>query len=173
MKRMIPALVLALATSSGLVHAEPVSGESAFLAGFTGTWNASGMVRRNAESSGNNVTCKMNGSHDQLSASFSGTCRAMAVFTRTISAELKVDPNTGRYTGVYTGSAIGPAQLSGTRSGNVITLNVTWPKPVNGDTAATMVIRSLGADRFTFLVADRVAPGGPVETMSNLTLSRS
>ena len=61
-----------------------------------------------------------------------GTCRAMAVVTRKIGADLKVAPD-GTYSGIYTGSKIGPAQIQGRRSGNQVVLTVHWPKPVNGD----------------------------------------
>lgn len=147
--------------------------ESSFLSRFQGQWHASGLVRRNARSDGNQVTCTMSGSHGASSVSIGGTCRAYLIFTREIRADLSYDPRTGRYSGTYVGSRIGPASLSGRRFGDTVTLAIRWPKPVNGDTQATMIIRSLGSDAFRFVVTDHVAPGGPVETMTDLTFRRA
>ena len=163
----IAILVSGVAAASG----QDADGEKAYLSKFEGKWTATGNVRRNAKSSGNQVKCSMSGSTSATAAQLSGTCTAMAVFSRQISADLKFDPASGRYSGVYTGSAIGPARLSGTRNGDVLTLNVTWPKPVNGDTVATMIIRNSDPGRFTFLVVDRVDETGPIETMTNLTFA--
>ena len=87
--------------------------ESSFLSRFQEQWHASGLVRRNARSDGNQVTCTMSGSHGASSVSIGGTCRAYLIFTREIRADLSYDPRTGRYSGTYVGSRIGPASLSG------------------------------------------------------------
>ncbi|MEJ8572572.1 hypothetical protein [Microbaculum marinum] len=147
------------------------SGEEAYLQRFAGQWSASGKVRENAQASNRQVSCALEGSSSDTGAAIRGTCRALGIFTRDISVELRFEPQTGRYSGVYNGSPAGPVQLSGTRSGNVLTLDATWPKEINGDRAATMIIRNPQPGRFTFLVVDRVEDGGPIETMTNLTVA--
>lgn len=83
---------------------------------------------------------------------------------------MKVD-SSGLYSGTYTGSKIGPAALSGRRQGDSVVLNVTWPKPVNGDTKAIMTITSTG-NGFTFAVDDLDKPGGTPVRMTDITLVR-
>jgi hypothetical protein len=72
----------------------------------------------------------------------------------------------------YTGSRIGPARLTGIRSGDAVNLRIEWPRPVNSDTQATMVIRndSQGALRIT--VTDNLTPGGPTQQTSEIVLAR-
>lgn len=163
------AVVLAF-SSAGPLRAQ--SGEAEYLSRFSGQWQASGLVRRNATSAPNKVSCKMAGNHRQNRAGVGGTCRAALIFKREISADLNYDPVNDRYTGVYKGSTIGPARLSGTRKGDVLTLNVRWPKPVNGDHHATMIINNPDRGAFSFIVIDKVAPDGPVEQMTNLTFAK-
>jgi hypothetical protein len=79
--------------------------------------------------------------------------------------------SSGNYTGTYTGSKIGPAALSGRRKGDSVILNVTWPKPVNGDTKATMIITST-PNGFTFAVDDLNKPGGSQVRMTDIKLAR-
>jgi hypothetical protein len=90
--------------------------------------------------------------------------------TRKIGADLTVD-SSGKYTGTYVGSKIGPAALSGRRQGDTIVLDVTWPKPVNGDTKAKMTISNTG-DGFSFAVDDLDKPGGKPVRMSDIRLTR-
>jgi hypothetical protein len=102
----------------------------------------------------------------------SGQCGAF-IFSRNISADIRFDAATGRYTGVYEGSAIGPARLSGKRKGDAIVLTITWPQPVNGDTKATMTIRNSGNGKLAITVTDQVTPGGPSAHVTQLALNQS
>ena len=65
------------------------------------------------------------------------------------------------------------ARLYGKRSGDAVILTITWPKPVNGDTKATMTIRNDGNGRLAITVTDKVAPGGPNAQVTRLALNQS
>jgi hypothetical protein len=144
--------------------------EEEFLKKFGGSFAGQGGVRTDADGSPWNVKCKVSGASTGSSVSLDGTCTAAAIVSRKIGADLKVD-SSGVYRGTYTGSKIGPASLSGRRKGDSVVLNVTWPKPVNGDTRATMTITPT-ANGFTFAVDDLNKPGGSVVRMTDIRLAR-
>lgn len=160
-----PAPLFALLAASFLALAPSMasaqSTEADYLKRFNGSFFGDGTVRTKASGSDHSVTCTVKGKTTATTASLNGTCRAAIIFSRKIGADLKVD-SSGRYTGTYIGSKIGPAQLNGTRTGNTLNLIVTWPKEVNGDKNATMTITNDGRGGFTFIVADRKTRGGPV-----------
>ena len=160
--------VAATAGPSGSAAAD----ETSYLQRFSGSWSGSGSVQRKAEEGAKRVRCRVKGSSSQTSLSMSGTCRAALVFTREIGVEVRADPATGRYAGTYTGASIGPARVSGRRQGDTVTLTITWPKPVNGDTKATMTIRNDGSGRLSIAVTDKMPDGRQVQT-TNLTFSKS
>ncbi len=162
------ALVAAFAVIAGSAHAQSAEGD--FLKRFDGSFNGGGGVRTAADGSPWNVKCKVNGASTESSVKIDGSCTAAAVVTRKIGADLTVD-SSGRYTGTYVGSKIGPAALSGRRRGDTIVLDVTWPKPVNGDTKAKMTISNTG-NGFSFAVDDLDKPGGKSVRMSDIRLSR-
>ena len=101
-----------------------------------------------------------------------GNCRAAVIFTGPVGADLTYDPRTGTYRGTYTGSRIGPARLTGTRRGDAVHLRIDWPRPVNGDTQTTMVIRNDGRGALRITVADNLSPGGPIQQTSEIVLQR-
>jgi hypothetical protein len=153
-----------------LVAGSAQAADEEFLKKFGGSFAGGGGVRTAADSSPWNVKCKISGASTASSVSLDGSCTAAAVVSRKIGADLKVD-SAGLYTGTYTGSKIGPAALSGRRKGDSVVLNVTWPKPVNGDTKATMTITPTG-NGFTFAVDDLNQPGGSVVRMTDIRLAR-
>jgi hypothetical protein len=118
------------------------------------------------------VTCSITGSPTENRISAQGNCRAAVIFSRQIGVDLAYDPRSGIYRGTYTGSRIGPARLSGTRSGDTVNLKIEWPRPVNGDTQAAMVIRNDGRGTLRITVADNLTPGGPVQQTSEIVLAR-
>ena len=146
--------------------------EGEFLKRFEGQFSGSGSVSRNESESATKVRCKMNGSASADAVSMSGTCRAAIIFSRKISAELHVD-GSGAYTGAYTGSSIGPAALSGQRTGDAVNLTITWPQPVRGDTSALMTIRNDGNGAVSITITDEVPAGGPKTQVSHISLSPS
>jgi hypothetical protein len=101
-----------------------------------------------------------------------GKCGAF-IFSKQIRADLSYDKATGYYSGSYIGSSIGPARLSGKRSGDAIVLTITWPQPVNGDTKATMTIRNSGNGRLAITVTDRLSPDGANTHVTQIALNQS
>lgn len=158
-------LAAVLTLSAGVTRAS----EQTFLDRFEGSWSGSGKVRRNLESGPWTVKCTATGSHRTNRIVVDGTCRAAVIFNRPFGADIRYDAGTGRYSGVYTGSKIGPARLSGKRAGDVVSLTITWPKPVNGDTTATMRISNPGGGQFRITVLDQNKAGG-TETTTDLRL---
>jgi hypothetical protein len=144
-----------------------------FLNRFEGSWAGSGTVQRNLDSDTHNVKCKMAGTNVGQSVSIDWTCSAYLVFNREFGADITLNPQTGRYTGTYTGSKIGPASLSGTKDGNVIKLTITWPAEVNGDRTAQMRITNDGTGNLRISVLDRAGGEGPLQTTTDIALSKA
>jgi hypothetical protein len=161
-------LAALVSCSAGQAQAQ----EAEFLQRFEGTFSGGGKVSRNETENPTNVSCTMNGDASDNAVSMSGTCRAAVIFSRKISADLQVDES-GRYTGTYVGSSIGPARLSGKRSGDAVNLTITWPKPVRGDTQAYMTIRNSGNGQLAITITDEVPAGGPRAEVSALSLRQS
>jgi hypothetical protein len=149
-----------------------VAAESEFLSRFDGSFSGGGLVQRDAGEIPSKVSCRLTGEASETVLSMSGRCRAH-IFSKRLKAEISFDPSSGRYSGVYVGSSIGPAGLYGRRKGDAVVLTITWPKPVNGDTEATMTIRNSGDGRLTITVTDEIAPGGPAENVTQLALQQS
>ena len=146
--------------------------EREFLSRFEGSFSGGGTVQRNATESPNKVTCTLTGQPSANAVSIGGQCGAL-IFSRDIRADLRYDEASGRYTGVYVGSAIGPAKLSGKRKGDAVILTITWPKPVNGDTKATMTISNSGNGSLAITVTDELEPGGARAKVTQLALNQS
>ncbi|RDI57249.1 hypothetical protein [Microvirga subterranea] len=144
--------------------------EGSFLDRFKGVWIGSGHIQRNAETSPWNVNCTVNGDRAPDRISIQGNCRAALVLQRRIAADIAYDVRTGLYRGVYTGARVGPARLSGTRRGDAVRLTIDWPKPVNGDMQAEMIIVNEGSGMLRIVVRDNLVPGGPVQQTSELIL---
>ncbi|MGQ4273209.1 hypothetical protein [Terrihabitans sp. B22-R8] len=162
------ALVAGLAVLAGPAFAQ--TSEADYAKRFDGSFSGGGKVRTEANGSPWNAKCKVTGKSSPTSVSIKGTCTAAVVVSREIGADLKISPD-GTYSGTYVGSKIGPARISGKRSGDTVRLNVTWPKPVNGDTKATMTITNKG-NGFTFAVDDLDQPGGKTVRMTDINLSK-
>jgi hypothetical protein len=148
------------------------AGEADFLGRFSGSFSGGGLVQRNAGETPNQVSCSLTGRSSENAVLMDGQCGAF-IFSKQIRAEIRYDPQSGRYSGVYVGSSIGPASLSGKRSGDAVVLTITWPQPVNGDTKATMTIRNSGNGQLAITVTDQVVPGGPSAQVTQLALSGS
>ncbi len=166
---------LALLTVGLISAVRPAfAGEDVFLARFGGSWSGSGTVQKNAETNPWHVNCRATVGHPSANQiSLRGICTAALIVSRDIGAALTYDPASGIYRGVYTGATVGPARLVGKRAGNRIDLTITWPKPVNGDTTARMIIFNEGNGSLRIVVSDKLAPGGPVKLMSNISFRQS
>lgn len=169
---MKPMRIALIAILAGAAAPPASAAEEGFLDRFGGTWSGSGRVQREGTSSPRQVNCSVTGQPGANRLSFQGACRAAVIFSRQIGASLTYDPGSGQYRGTYTGSAIGPAQLSGTRRGDTVDLRIDWPRPVNGDTQARMTIRNGGDGLLRITVADNLTPGGPIQQTSDLVLRR-
>ncbi len=163
-------LAAALLTTSTL--ALPARADEAeFLARFEGAWSGAGSLKPTARALSVPLECAANGGTGARSLSLGGKCSAL-ILSRALSADLKFDPATKRYSGIYITEGDAPAALNGVRAGDSLVLAVRWPKPVNGDSDATMIIRNAGQGKFSFTVRDAVEPGGPTVTTANFTLSK-
>ena len=98
--------------------------EKEFLNRFDGSFTGGGTVMRSGDT--NQVTCTLTGQPSDSGISMSGEC-GIAGFSKQISANLRFDQKSGRYSGTYVGAAVGPAALSGRRRGDAVVLTITWP----------------------------------------------
>ncbi len=144
--------------------------EAEFLGLFHGAWAGSGTVIKGSLPW--QVKCHAVGSPSQNHIAIKGDCN-VAIVSVPIAADITFDPATGRYSGTYIGAKVGPAHLSGVRSGSTVNLAITWPKPVNGDTRARMVIENDGHGNLRIMVSDNLVPGGPEQRTSDIVLSQS
>ena len=114
MKAIGHASIVIATLGAGLAALPAFAAEETFLDRFRGSWSGSGRVQREGTSTPRQVNCSVTGQPGQNQLSFQGSCRAAIIFSRPIGASLTYDPPSGQYRGTYTGSAIGPAQLTGT-----------------------------------------------------------
>jgi len=143
----------------GAAGAPAHAAERTYLDRFLGSWSGTATVIDNDRPM--NVSCRVTGAPDDNHISIRGHCNA-GFIGRAVSAELDYDPKTGRYTGTYVGDDVGPARLSGKRSGNTVRLTITWPKPVNGDTVAKMTIVNTGNGTLKITLDDKPRAGAMV-----------
>lgn len=169
--RLSAAAILSCAVTA-LAWSSAWAAEADFLERFRGSWSGSGKVQREGKSQPRQVTCLVTGSPAENRISAQGNCRAVLIFSRPIGVDLAYDPRSGTYRGTYTGSRIGPARLAGTRNGDTVNLRIEWPRLVNGDKQAAMVIWNDGRGRLRITVADNLTPDGPIEQTSEIILSR-
>lgn len=166
------AAVAALAVTVVSFAVPSQAAEWEYLSRFAGSFAGGGTVQRSASESPNQVTCEFVGQPSETGVSMAGKCGAF-IFSKQIRADLRYDEASGRYSGSYTGSSIGPARLSGKRKGDAIVLTITWPAPVNGDTKATMTIRNSGNGRLAITVTDKLTPGGANAHVTQIALNQS
>ena len=152
-------------------RAASVAPEAEFLRRFAGSFSGSGQIQRSATQSPNNVRCTLTGQPSETGIAISGKCRSF-IFSKRIGADIRYDPQTGRYSGVYVGAGMGPAQLAGRRHGDSVVLTVTWPEPVNGDTKATMTIVNPGDRSLLITVSDRLEAEGRTAEVTRLALDQ-
>jgi hypothetical protein len=143
--------------------------ENSFLNRFKGNWSGAGTVTKDALSV--RVSCNAVGQPGENHIVVQGNC-GVAIISRQMIADLTFDPASGRYSGTYIGAKVGPAHLSGKRRGNIVDLTITWPKPVNGDTKAKLIIENAGLGSLRIMINDNPAPGAPVARTSDLVLSQ-
>jgi hypothetical protein len=145
------------------------AGEGDYIGLFGGSWLGSGVVVNDSRPW--QVSCQAVGHPGINHLTIKGSCGVFLVNVP-ITADVRYDPSSGRYSGTYTGGDIA-AHISGKRSGDTVSLDITWPKPINGDTKAHLIIVNAGNGTLRIVVDDNAADGGPDQTMSDLSLKRT
>jgi hypothetical protein len=150
--------------------------EEAFVARFAGSWSGGGAAMPSGMTRPQRVTCRMTGQGGLAALRIAGSCRALAIFSRSIAASVAYDAVSRSYVGTYEGSRAGIARLSGRRQGDVLHLSVVWPRPVHGDPRARMTIVNRGDGALRIVVEHPFAPaaaaGGTVRS-ADLVLTRN
>lgn len=149
-------IALGIAALIGAASAPVHAAERPFLDRFQGSWSGTATVIDNDRPM--TVSCRVTGEPSNNRIAIRGHCSA-GFASRAISADLTFDPKSGRYSGIYVGDDVGPARLSGERSGSTVRLTITWPKPVNGDTRAKMTIVNTGDGTLKISLDDKPAAG--------------
>jgi hypothetical protein len=166
MKSTVLALAFLVgATAMPSVAAAP---EDDFIGRFGGNWAGSGTVVKNDVPY--QVSCRATGQPQPNKVAIQGSC-SVAIASMRIAADVTYDPATNRYSGTYTGARVGPARVTGKRSGNVVNLTVNWPAPVNGQMQAHLAIENAGNGRLRIMLNENV--GGEQVMTHELVLSRA
>ena len=165
--RILPLFAVAVALVSATANASAAD-EQAFINLFGGSWAGSATVVK--DSVPWQVSCRVDGRPTADHIVIEGNCNLSIISVR-IAADITYDPKSGRYSGTYIGSDVGPARVSGRRTGNVLNLAITWPKVVNGDAKARMTIENAGGGRLRIATFDNVVVGGPEVLTSDAGLA--
>ncbi len=145
--------------------------ESAFLKSLAGNWTGGGTVVTRIGRPAVNVDCKLRSNAGAASVAMQGNCKALMLFRRPISAELKA--RGARYSGVYIGPSGRHSTLSGARKGSTISLAVRWSRLVNGDRQAEMTIQKIGDNGLRLRTIDRNPANGETVVTSDIRLDRN
>jgi len=164
------ALAFAFFLGVAAVPAAAVAPEEDFIGRFGGAWSGSGTVIKGDMPF--QVSCQATGQPGPNEVAIEGSCSAVIASMR-IAADIAYDPATGRYSGTYTGAKVGPAQVTGKRSGDVVHLIVNWPAPVNGQMQAQLAIENAGSGQLRIRLNEFVAPDGSLVTTHDLVLSQA
>lgn len=160
------AVVGCLLVAAGAAHAD----ESRFLQSLQGNFAGKGTVKVDTDAPTLSVSCTFKSNATSTSLSLNGTCRGLVLVTRDISADLK--SSGAKYTGTYIGSRTGPAQLTGSRSGNAINLIIHWAKVINGERSAKLTVEKTGGG-MRLTVVDRDPKTGKGVVTSRIDLLRT
>ncbi|EUB98340.1 hypothetical protein PMI07_006654 [Rhizobium sp. CF080] len=165
--RVLPAIALVCTAS---FYSSALASEEDFLKSIEGQWTGGGSVLTKLGGSNVNVSCNMQSDAASSSFSMNGTCRALAVVSRSFTANVKASG--ASYSGNYTGVSGKPSKLEGSRNGNTINLDVTWANPIYGDRAAKMTIEKVGDDGLRIRTIDRDPDTGKSIVTTQLDLRR-
>lgn len=144
--------------------------ESAFLKTLAGSWSGKGTVKVRTNAPTINVTCRFKSNTTAQSLALNGRCTSLVVFSRAISADLKISGAT--YSGSYVGAGTGVAGLNGKRGGDAINLAINWAKNVNGDRRAQMTIEKVGDSGMRLTTVDTDPTTGKSIVTSRIDLRR-
>ena len=145
-----------------------------YLQRFAAMWTGGGTVRLSLTGSPWRVSCHLTPTFGDNAVSLAGNCRLRYLFflSNDIVAKLRYDPAANSYSGTYVVDNGPPAILSGTRTSDVLTLNVRWPKPVNGHLDAIIHIVNDGRV-FTLTTTDPIGVDGKPVVTSDLSFTNS
>lgn len=138
--------------------------EADFIGRFGGAWSGVATIARGDASL--QLSCRAIGKPAQNQIAITGSCSIIIASVR-IAAEVAYDPGTGRYSGLLKGAPVGPAKMTGRRSGSVIHLTVHWPAPVNGQLKARLSITNPGDGHLSIVLEE------DPERTTQLVLSRA
>ena len=163
------ALAGCLLIAAGAAHAD----ETKFLQSFKGNFAGEGTVQVTTDVPNVSVSCNFKSNATATSLSWDmAICRGLVVVSRAISADTE-----GHRCEVQrcriSGSRTGPAQLNGSRSGNVINLGIRWAKDVNGDRKAKMTVEKRGENGIRLTVIDTDPKTGKSVVTSRIDLTRT
>jgi hypothetical protein len=144
---------LATALSTILLVSTAQAASDSFFDNLSGSWFGSGKayLSKYGEISAN---CRVAITGAEAKVAMNGSC-GMLVFQRALGLSIK-NAGGNKYVGTYTGSATGPAKLSGTLRGNSLFMTIKWGGLVNGDRTAQMVLQRTGPNSFAQTVNDTV-----------------
>jgi hypothetical protein len=154
--------------SASFAAAGSADNEQAYIGRFSGSWTGPATVLKNSMPW--QVSCRVNGRAAPDHIDIAGSCN-LSIISVPIAADITYDPKSGRYSGTYIGSDVGPARVSGQRQGSVVNLVITWPKVINGDDKARMTIKNDGNGRLSIATFDNVVTGGPEVRTSDASLT--
>ncbi|PWK76081.1 hypothetical protein [Aminobacter sp. AP02] len=166
MNPAIMALPLAVFTFSAAI-----ADEKDFLETLSGNWHGSGQIRLKPEAMEMAVSCNLDSRADGAEFKLDGACRAKAVFSRHIGVDLIA--NGQHYSGSYLGSVHGPAELTGTRSGDTLNLKVRWPDRGSGPRVASMRVANLGTGRMRIVTVEAHPRTGVQVETARIEFSRN
>ena len=161
----------AILLSAGCFTSQAVASDEAFLKSIEGQWAGGGTALTKLGGSNVKVSCKMQSDASARSYSMDGTCRALAVVSRSFNA--KVNSSGQSYAGTYVGISGKPSKLVGNRKGNTINFDVTWANAVYGDRKATMTIQKVGENGLRIRTIDKDPTTGKTIVTTQLDLRRS
>lgn len=127
--------------------------DAAFLANFEGRFSGSGTLQRGVDGGGRNINCTVTGTQQGANGIvIQGSC-GVFVFRSGVSAQISFDPASGGYTGLWQ-DRNSTSDLTGTRSGDTLTLNIRRRGGAAASGAAgQMVVRTLGPDSYRLIVS--------------------
>lgn len=142
---------------------------SDYLQRFQGSWSGGGTVLLSLDGNPLNASCHLSPRLGTGRVVLSGRCnlKFLSFLSRKIDATLVQKPGSDSYTGTYVVDDGPPALMSGRRSGDNLTLNVRWPKPVMGHTRAVIRITNDG-HTFRMRTIDPLGSKGAPVTTSDL-----
>lgn len=148
---------------------------AAYLQRFAANWTGGGTATLTFLLPSWRVNCDLASSKNQNSFRLNGSCRLtlLQFLSKKIDTTLNYNPGTNAYSGTYSVDDGPPAIMAGSLSGDLLTLNVTWPEPVNGHLKAIIRLTNDGLGHMSLTSVDPLGRDGTPLTTSDLAFVRS